>query len=80
MENRATPSVKESLNKQHIEQQLEQQLEQKLGQQFKQQLKQQIEIRNPWGKVVSDLKTFTNKGCNITAQKKKFVLGRILYY
>ena len=32
------------------------------------------DIRNPWGKVikemVSDLKTFTNKGCKIAAQNK----------
>ena len=33
-----------------------------------------FKIRNPWGKeVVSDFKTFTNKGCKITAHKKIFL-------
>ena len=40
-----------------------------------------VEIWNPCGKVwkelVSDLKTFTTKGCKIAAQKK-LVFGRIL--
>ena len=32
-----------------------------------------------WGKeVISDLKTFTNKGCKIAAQKK-IVFGQILH-
>ena len=39
-----------------------------------------LELWNPWGKImeegVSHLKTFTNKGCKITAQKK-FVFGSI---
>ena len=42
-----------------------------------------LEIWNPWGKVMkevlSDLKTFTNKGCKIATQKK-FIFGQILLY